>query len=510
MAKQFAEKKGGRSRPKVAYKKNGHSSDTMSEYMFGKVQPQAVDLESAVIGALMLDKEVMDVVVGILKEESFYVPAHQTIYRAMLDLYENRLPIDLLTVTNKLKDKGEIDSIGGAYYLVELTGRVGSSANTEYHSRIVEQKSILRLLIRYCGEAIKQAYENQEDVFTLIDDLTTKLMTLTDFGGQAKSMSDIATSNLATYDKWIKGNGEVTGVPTGFPEMDKLTSGWQDTDLIVLAARPGMGKTALILALALAAAKAGVPVLIFSLEMASEQMVQRMDGIEAEVSMYNLKRGKYDDADLGRLTSAVDTNSNLKIFIEDTPGISLMECRAKAKQLKRREDIGLVIIDYLQLMSGGQDGSKTFNREQEVSKISRGLKGLAKDLKIPVIALSQLSRAVETRGGSKRPQLSDLRESGAVEQDSDIVSFIYRPEYYDIMEDEQGVSLKGKAEVIFAKHRNGPLDTVHLGYKDYCTKFYSLETDEEMFDRPPPNMPDTPNNVRIRTEKRNDDEDVLF
>ena len=499
-----AKSKDGRHRPKVAYKKSGHSQAGLEDYVFGKVQPQALDFEAVVLGALMLDKDAMDIVVEVLKEGSFYKEAHQLIYRAILALYEKRHPIDLLTVTEKLKSSGDIDLVGGSYYLVELTGRVGSSASIEYHSRIIEQKAIGRNVIKLCSKGIKDAYEGG-DVFSLVDDLTTNVMELADYGGQAQKMTDIASANLAQYEKWSKGNGAITGVPTGFPLLDKLTSGWQPSDLIILAARPGMGKTAMVLALAKAAAENGFPVALFSLEMAANQLVQRLDGIEAEVSIHKLKSGKFEEVDYNNLHRAVEHNSGLPIYIDDTPGINLMECRAKAKKLYKRKGIGLVIIDYLQLMSG--DGN-SFNREQEIAQISRGLKGLAKELGVPVIALSQLNRSVETRGGSKRPQLSDLRESGAVEQDSDIVSFIYRPEYYDILEDENGQSLKGLAEVIVAKHRNGPLDTVKLRYLNYCTKFKPLETDEELFDKPPPNL--APVSVAIERPKRNDDEDIPF
>jgi replicative DNA helicase len=489
--------------PKLAYKKSGQYNDTLGieEYVFGKVQPQALDLEAAVLGGLMLDKDAINIVVEILTPEHFYSDAHQEIYRAILSLHERSHPVDLLTVTEKCKVLGTIETIGGAYYLVELTSRVGSSANIEYHSRIIAQKYVQRELIKYCGEGIRIGYGGDEDVFQQMDSLTSNILSLVDHKGSFKKIADLAHSNLLQYEAWSKAKGAVTGVPTGFDALDRLTSGWQPTDLIVLAARPGMGKTAFVLALAKNAAEKDFPVALFSLEMGDMQLVQRLDGIEAEVSIHNLKKGKFTETDWLALHQAVEYNSTLPIHILDTPGINLTQLKAKAKQLVMKENIKMIIIDYLQLMSG--DGS-SFNREQEISTISRGLKALAKELKIPVIALSQLSREVEKRGGSKRPQLSDLRESGAVEQDSDMVGFIYRPEYYDIIEDESGDSLKGVAEIIIAKHRNGPLDTIKLKYIGYCTKFKNIESD---FDIAPPSI--THVNVP-RPSRTNDDEDIPF
>ncbi|HFA51692.1 MAG TPA: replicative DNA helicase [Bacteroidetes bacterium] len=827
----------------------------LSDYVFGKVQPQAVDLEAAVLGALMLDKDALPIILDILQPESFYTDAHQLIYRAVLRLFEKSHPVDLLTVTEELKKSGDIESIGNAYYLVELTGRVGSSANIEYHARIVAQKHIQRELIKVSTQIIKDAYEDTTDVFTLLDDAEQGLFNVTqnNLSRQYESMGELASKTLKILEELKDKEDGLTGVPTGFTELDRLTSGWQSSDLIIIAARPGMGKclgkgtkvvmydgtlkkvedimagdllmgddstprkvlslargrermywvrqnkgldyrvneshilslkrsrtecyhqngdvlnisvrdylgkspkfktnykgykeaihfeekelglppyflglwlgdgtatkpeittvdaevieyinefasqnalavsvykdvgktprynivnpsgqgyhssfgyslkktlreagvlgnkhiphvykanseknrlellaglldsdghyladsngyeitqtrkeliddikflcdslgfrtslkkkksqiksigyesfayririygdvdripvkikrkmarpwkskvnwkvtgisveydcvddyfgfeidgnglflledmtvthnTSFVLALARnAAMDFNKGVAIFSLEMASTQLVQRLISLEAEIPGSKLRSGKLEEYEWQQLHTTIEKISEVPIFIDDTPGINIFELRAKCRRLKMQHDIQMVIIDYLQLMSGGS-GNKNTNREQEISQISRSLKGLAKELGVPVIALSQLSRAVETRGGSKRPQLSDLRESGAIEQDADIVSFIYRPEYYQILEDESGQSLKGIAEVIIAKHRNGALDTVKLRFTDRFAKFTDL-SDPNFDDFPSADPFSEPSNVITRPSKMNDDEDIPF
>ena len=486
----------------------------LSDYVFGKVQPQAVDLESAVLGALMLDKDALPIVLDILRPESFYTDAHQLIYKAILRLFEKSHPVDLLTVTEELKKSDDIDTVGGAYYLVELTGRVGSSANIEYHARIVAQKHIQRELIKVSTQIIRDAYEDTTDVFTLLDDAEQGLFAVTqnNLSRQYESMGELASKTLKILEELKNKEDGLTGVPTGFTDLDRLTSGWQPSDLIILAARPGMGKTSLVLALARnASMEFNKGVAIFSLEMASTQLVQRLISLEAEISGSKLRSGKLEEYEWQQLHSTIEKMSEIPIYIDDTPGINIFELRAKCRRLKMQHDIQLVIIDYLQLMSGAAS-NRNANREQEISQISRALKGLAKELNVPVIALSQLSRAVEVRGGSKRPQLSDLRESGAIEQDADIVSFIYRPEYYQIMEDESGQSLKGIAEIIIAKHRNGPLDTIKLRFTDRFAKFSDLG--DPNFDDFPSSDPFAPNyepsNVITRPSKMNDDEDIPF
>jgi replicative DNA helicase len=487
----------------------------LSDYVFGKVQPQALPLEEAVLGALMLDKDALPIILDILRPESFYLDAHQLIYRAILRLFEKSHPVDLLTVTEELKKSGDLDAIGGGYYLVEMTNRVGSSANIEYHARIVAQKHIQRELIKVSTQIIRDAYEDTTDVFTLLDDAEKGLFNVTqnNLSRQYESMGELASKTLKILEELKDKEDGLTGVPTGFTALDRLTSGWQPSDLIIVAARPGMGKTSYTLALARnAAMDFNKGVALFSLEMSSTQLVQRLISMEAEISGSKLRSGKLEDYEWQQLHTTIERLSEAPIFIDDTPAINIFELRAKCRRLKMQHDIQLVIIDYLQLMSGGMESSKGGNREQEISQISRALKAMAKELNVPVIALSQLSRAVETRGGTKRPQLSDLRESGAIEQDADIVTFIYRPEYYQILEDETGQSLKGIAEIIIAKHRNGALDTVKLRFTDQYAKFGDLE--ETSFDSFPSSdpfaTPFEPSKVMTVPSKMNDDEDIPF
>jgi replicative DNA helicase len=487
----------------------------LSDYVFGKVQPQALPLEEAVLGALMLDKDALPIVLDILRPESFYLDAHQLIYRAVLRLFEKSHPVDLLTVTEELKKAGDLDAIGGGFYLVELTSRVASSANIEYHARIVAQKHIQRELIKVSTQIIRDAYEDTTDVFTLLDDAEKGLFAITqnNLSRQYESMGALASKTLKILEELKNKKDGLTGVPSGFSSLDRLTSGWQSSDLIIVAARPGMGKTSYVLALARnAALDFQKPVALFSLEMSSTQLVQRLISMEAEIPGQKLRSGKLEEYEWQQLHTTIERMSEAPIFIDDTPGINIFELRAKCRRLKMQHDIQMVIIDYLQLMSGAMENSRSTNREQEISSISRSLKGLAKELNVPVIALSQLSRAVEVRGGSKRPQLSDLRESGAIEQDADIVTFIYRPEYYQILEDETGASQKGIAEIIIAKHRNGPLDTVKLRWVDQFAKFTD-PGDMHFGDFPssdPFATPFEPADIITRPSKMNDDEDIPF
>lgn len=455
-----------------------NGQDNLSNYVFGKVQPQAIPLEEAVLGALMLDRDALPMVMDALRPESFYLEAHQHIYRAIIRLFERSNPVDLLTVTEELRSGGDLDKVGGPYYLVELSNRVASAANIEYHARIIAQKHIQRELISVSTKTIKNAYEDTTDVFDLLDEAEKGLFAITqnNLSRSYESMGTLSSKVLKMIEEVSKKSDGLTGVPTGFTDLDRLTSGWQPSDLIIVAARPGMGKTSFVLAVTLNAARDfNKGVALFSLEMASTQLVQRLISMEAEISGSKMRNGKLEDYEWQQLQSTVEKLNSVPIYIDDTPAINIFELRAKCRRLKQQHDIQLVIIDYLQLMTGGGESTKNGNREQEISSISRALKSLAKELSVPVIALSQLSRAVETRGGSKRPQLSDLRESGAIEQDADIVSFIYRPEYYQILEDENGQSLKGIAEYIVAKHRNGALDTVKLKFTDNFAKFGNLD-----------------------------------
>ncbi|RMF31795.1 MAG: replicative DNA helicase [Bacteroidetes bacterium] len=484
--------------------------EDLSDFVFGKVQPQALALEEAVLGALMLDKEALPVVLDVLTPQSFYKEAHQLIFQAMLRLFEKSQPVDLLTVNEELRLSGDLEAIGGPYYLVELTNRVASSANIEYHARIIAQKYIKRELIRVSTEVIRDAYEETTDVFELLDAAEQNLFNITqnNLSKNVESMGALAPRLMKMLEELSAREDGLTGVPTGFTELDRLTSGWQPSDLIIIAARPSMGKTAFVLNLARnAAVDFEKPVAVFSLEMSSLQLVQRLVSHEAEISSTKLRTGNLENYELQQVQTAIERLGEAKIFIDDTPGINIFELRAKCRRLKMQHDIQLVIIDYLQLMSGNTENNRA-NREQEISSISRALKGLAKELNVPVIALSQLSRAVEVRGGAKRPQLSDLRESGAIEQDADIVSFIYRPEYYGILEDEEGMSLKGVTEIIVAKHRNGPTRTVKLRFEADFGKFSDLG--DPNFGAFPDDIVDQPPTI-IRPSRMNDDtEDIPF
>ncbi len=489
---------------------NKKKGNDLSSYVFGKVQPQALPLEEAVLGAVMLDKDALAIVLDILRPESFYSDAHQLVYRAMLRLFEKTQPVDLLTVTEELKKSGDLEKVGGPYYLVELTNRVASAANIEYHARIISQKHIQRELIHVSTKIIRDAYEDTTDVFQLLDDAEQGLFNITqqNLSRGYESMGTLASKALKQLEEMSQKEEGLTGVPTGFTDLDRLTSGWQPSDLIIVAARPGMGKTSFTLALARnAAVDFNKGVAFFSLEMSNLQLVQRLISMEAEISGSKLRTGQLEDYEWQQLQSAIEKMSEVPIYIDDTPGINIFELRAKCRRLKMQHDIQMVIIDYLQLMTGGGESGKG-NREQEISMISRSLKALAKELSVPVIALSQLSRAVETRGGTKRPQLSDLRESGAIEQDADIVSFIYRPEYYSILEDEEGQSLKGVGEIIVAKHRNGALKTVKLKFTDHFAKFSDL--DDPDFDDLTKNPGSGGDNTIITRSSRMNDDDIPF
>ena len=438
--------------------------------LYGKVQPQALPLEEAVLGAIMVDKDGLSSVIEILRPESFYKDAHNEIYAVMLDLFEKSQPIDLLTVHEGLKKAKKLDIVGGVNYLLDLTNKVASAANVEYHARLVAQKFIQRELIRVSTVTIQDSYSDEKDVFELLDEAEQNLYEITDTNLNTgyEKISALAVKARKEIEAISQKDEAVTGVPTGFEKLDALTSGWQKSDLIIIAARPGMGKTAFTLSLARNAALADQGVAIFSLEMANTQLVQRLIAMDASIDSLKLRNGKLDQAEWLRLNQSVDNMAEMPIFIDDTPAINIFELRAKCRRLKQNHDIQLIIIDYLQLMAGAPN-QKNGNREQEISSISRALKGLAKELRVPVIALSQLSRSVETRGGSKRPVLSDLRESGAIEQDADIVTFIYRPGYYE-MDDDVDVP-QDLAEIIVAKHRNGSLSTVELRFVPQFVRF---------------------------------------
>jgi replicative DNA helicase len=464
-------------------RRNRGSMD-LSTMVYGKVPPQAKDLEEAVLGAIMLEKSAFDTVIEILKAECFYVEAHQRIYKVMQGLQQKNQPIDILTVVEELKAREELEMVGGAYYVTRLTNAVVSAANIEAHSRIILQKFIQRELIRISGEIISDSYEDSTDVFDLLDDAESKLFEITNnhLRKNFDSIDTVLVKTVQRIEDMRHRNEDITGVPSGFSALDRVTYGWQNSDLIILAARPAVGKTAFALNLARNAAlnpTKPTPVAVFSLEMSAGQLVQRILSAESEIWLEKISRGKMEEHEMKQLyAKGIQKLAQAPIFIDDTAALNIFELRAKCRRLKNKHNIGFIIIDYLQLMSGASEGKST-NREQEISQISRTLKQLAKELMVPIIALSQLSRAVETRKeGNKMPQLSDLRESGAIEQDADMVMFIYRPEYYDITANEMGESNKGETHIRIAKHRNGSLETIKLRALLHIQKFVEFENDD--------------------------------
>ncbi|WP_103326979.1 replicative DNA helicase [Bacteroidetes bacterium endosymbiont of Geopemphigus sp.] len=444
----------------------------------GKFPPQALSMEEAVLGAMMIDKKGLDEVIDILTQEVFYKPEHQEIFRVIQKLFHDAQPIDLYTVSSQLRKDGKIEAAGGDYYLVRLTQKVVSSAHIEYHSRIVQQKFILRRLIEISSSIIEKSYEETTDVFDLLDSAESSLFDIAHH--HLKKGSETAQSLISQAIERIKSvelAKGLSGVSAGFRQIDSVTSGWQKSDLIILAARPGMGKTAFMLSMARnIVVDSNIPVALFSLEMSSVQLITRLIAAETGISSQKLRKGQLSSAEWEQLYTKVKTLEEAPLFIDDTPALSVFDLRAKCRRMVSQQGVGLILIDYLQLMTIGA-GNKTGNREQEISIISRSLKSVAKELDVPVIALSQLSRAVETRGGSKRPLLSDLRESGAIEQDADIVSFIYRPEYYGFStwDADDAAPCHGQAEIIIAKHRNGGLDNVRLRFISEQAKFIDME-----------------------------------
>ena len=447
--------------------------------VYGKVPPQAPELEEAVLGASMLEKDTFAQVLEIIQsEECFYVDAHQKIYSAMRRLFDKGTPVDLLTITEELRKTNELELIGGAYYLTRLTMSVLSSAHVEAHARIVMEKFIQRELIRISGSVISDAYEDSTDVFDLLDKAESGLYEITDkhLRKNFKSLQDVLVKTMNEIDENRKKTDDITGVPSGFAGLDRLTAGWQKTDLIILAARPSVGKTAFALNLAMnAAMNAGrqFPVAVFSLEMGAGQIVKRMLSAVSEVSMESITRGKMAEHEFVQMTQRMGKLSQAKIYLDDQAALNIFELRAKARRLKQKHDIQMILIDYLQLMQANVD--KSGNREQEISKISRDLKALAKELEVPIIALSQLNRSVETRKESKVPQLSDLRESGAIEQDADLVMFLYRPEYHGINNDAMGETIEGETHIYIAKHRNGSTGMEKVRFIKEYQKFVDME-----------------------------------
>lgn len=451
-----------------------------SVMQYGKIPPQAVELEEAVLGALMLDKTALGEVIEILKPETFYKEQNQHIFTAITNLFKKMQPVDMLTVTEELRSMGMLDVVGGPYYIAQLTHRIGSAANIEYHSRIIIQKFIQRELIRLSGEVISEAYEDTTDVFELLDRAEKNLFDVSDTNLRRKyadmpAILKEAIIEIENAKNSAEGGAHFTGVRSGFTDLDRITAGWQKSDLVIIAARPSMGKTAFVLSMARnAAVDDKTPVAIFSLEMSAIQLVMRLISMESEISSDRLRRGTLEEYEWQQLHSRIKKLENAPIFIDDTPALSVFELRAKARRLAAQHQIKLIVVDYLQLMTASGDAKG--NREQEISSISRALKVLAKELEIPVIALSQLSREVEKRSSSKRPILSDLRESGAIEQDADLVLFIYRPEQYRIETFEDDTPTRGLAEIIVSKHRNGSTGDLKLKFISNFGRFTDIDS----------------------------------
>jgi len=470
--------------------RGNNDGEKMLAYEMGKVPPQAIDLEEAVLGAIMLERDAVITVLDLLKPESFYKEAHQKIFQAVASLSTRLEPIDLYTVTEELRKNGDLDEVGGPVYIAQLTSKVGSAAHIDFHAKIIAQKFIQRELIRISSEVQKRSFDDGPDVSDLLDYAEMELFKLAEgnIKKEAAKIDIVVKEALKMLEEASKREDGLSGVPSGFTELDRLTNGWQPSDLLIVAARPSMGKTAFVLSMARNIGidhKRGVA--FFSLEMSSIQLVNRLITGESGIASEKLRTGRLDPHEWTQLEVKIRDLVEAPIFIDDTPSLSIYDFRAKCRRLKSQHNIGIVIIDYLQLMTGPVETKG--NREQEVSMISRSLKAIAKELNIPIIALSQLNRSVETRTGSKRPQLSDLRESGAIEQDADMVMFIHRPEYYGFMEDEEGNSLVGMAEIIVAKHRNGAVGDVRLRFIKEQAKFtdvedYNLIPYTNSFDKP--------------------------
>ncbi|MDR2887328.1 MAG: replicative DNA helicase [Bacteroidales bacterium] len=443
---------------------------------FGKAPPQALDMEEAVLGAVMLEREAVITVLEILKPECFYKDANQKIFKAITDLNKREFPVDLYTVTEELRATGLLESIGGPVYVTQLTSKVVSAANVDYHARIVAQKHIQRELIRASTMIQTRAFDDTEDVTELLDFSENEIFQI----AEGNIRREIAPINAVIKDalKEIEEAGKredaLVGTPSGFTKLDRLTSGWQKSELVIIAARPSMGKTAFALSMARnMAIDHGKNVAIFSCEMSSIQLVNRLIVAETDIPGDKIKSGRLSEAEWKQLDSRIKQLVQAPIFIDDTPAISITELRGKCRRLMAQHKLDIVIVDYLQLMSSGPDNNGS--REQEVSLISRSLKGIAKELNVPILALSQLNRSVEVRGGTKRPLLSDLRESGAIEQDADMVVFIHRQEKFGIPAFEDGSSTKGIAEIILAKNRNGPVDDVKLKFREEKAQFADLD-----------------------------------
>lgn len=460
---------------KRRYRSNDNTPKVPSEYQ--KLPPQAVELEEAVLGSLMIEKDAFSTVCDVLKEDCFYKEAHRTIFKAINTLAQLQQPIDILTVSEQLRKEKNLDMVGGDYYIAQLTARVNSAVHLEYYARILAQKALARQMISFATDITKDAYDSDTDIDALVQRAEGMLFEIATSSAKRDftDIQPVIKEAIKRIEDASKRSDGMSGIPSGFTELDKMTSGWQRSDLVIIAARPAMGKTAFVLSMARNMAEAGNPIAVFSLEMANVQLVNRLLVNVCEIAGEKIKNGKLSSEDWNNLMQRSRKLEEMPIYLDDSAGLSVMELNTKARRLVKEHGVKCIIIDYLQLMNAS--GMKFGSREQEVSMISRSLKQLAKELDIPIIALSQLNRSVEKKdGGDKRPQLSDLRESGAIEQDADMVLFIHRPEYYKITEDANtGESLKGIAEIIIAKHRNGATGDVRLRFRNELARFQNLE-----------------------------------
>ncbi len=460
---------------------NAEAMSALTDAHGGFVPPQALELEEAVLGALMLENDAVIEVQGVITPEVFYKEAHQIIYRAILELSMELKPIDLYTVSEKLKSQKKLAAVGGATYLAQLTQKVGSGAHVEYHSKIIAQRFVQRELIKATSEIRKMSFDESADVTDLISFAEGEIFKVAEgyVKRDVQRSKDILAKALMSIEEAASKEGGFSGVPSGFTRLDRLTLGWQPSDLIIIAARPSMGKTAFVLSMARnMAIDYEKAIAFFSLEMSAAQLMMRLIVSESGLDSHTVRNGQLTPEQWKHLEQSVKPLADAPLFIDDTPALSIFEFRSKVRRLKTQYDIQMVVIDYLQLMTGSQDSRG--NREQEVAGISRALKAIAKELNIPIIALSQLNRSVESRGGSRRPQLSDLRESGAIEQDADIVAFIHRPEYYGLTVDEDNQPTQGMAEIIVAKHRNGAVDTVKLRFRKEQARFVDYDETEPL------------------------------
>ncbi len=450
---------------------------------YGHIQPQEIEMEQAVIGALLIEREAYFKICEILKPESFYEPKHQLIYEAIRQLYLEERPVDILTVADQLRKTDNLEKSGGEYYLVTLSRNVHSSAHIDYHSRIIAQKALARNLISYASNITTKAFDATQDVAELMQEAQGELFEMAK-NNLKKDYTQIDPVVKDAYEgilKASKNSDGMSGIASGYTELDKITRGWQNSDLVILAARPAMGKTAFALSMAKnMAIDNRVPIAFFSLEMSNVQLVNRIISNVTEIASDKIRSGQLEPYDWGQLDRKIKQLYGAPLFVDDTPQLSVYDLMTKARRLKREHGIKAIMIDYLQLMNAS--GMDFGSRQEEVAKISRSLKGLAKELEIPILALSQLNRGVESREGNegKRPQLSDLRESGAIEQDADMVLFIHRPEYYRIYQDEHGRDLRGKAEIIIAKHRNGAVGDIKLKFVGQYARFQNVEDESDI------------------------------